>query len=166
MLLLNSITSLNSLNYSINIRRSNIEKTLCFTFILIVFILFLLKFIGNFWVINFLSLNAVSTLKYCGVKYINTLNPTYSIFSDIIVLLCVVVTYITLTYLSDRGVVENTFNIVYFLIFIIFTINMVYSISLLTMFIFFELIFLPSLYFVYQTGYSEEVDKTIKYLLL
>ena len=33
------------------------------------------------------------------------------------------------------------------------------------MFLFFELIFLPSLYFVYTTGYSKRVDRTIFYLL-
>ena len=43
---------------------------------------------------------------------------------------------------------------------------MVYSVNLYHMFLFFELIFLPSLYFVYTTGYSKKVDKAIFYLLL
>ena len=47
-----------------------------------------------------------------------------------------------------------------------FTINMVYTSNLLIMFLFFELIFLPSLFFVYTLGYAKRVDKTIKFLLL
>ena len=43
---------------------------------------------------------------------------------------------------------------------------MVYADNLLVMFVFFEFIFLPSLFFVYMLGYSKKVEKTIKYLLI
>ena len=43
---------------------------------------------------------------------------------------------------------------------------MVYTQNLFSMFLFFEFIFLPSLYFVYTSGYAKRVDKSIKFLLL
>lgn len=54
----------------------------------------------------------------------------------------------------------------YFFIFIICTIGMVSTSNLLVMIIFFEFLFLPSLFFVYKFGYSHKVEKTIYYLLL
>lgn len=42
---------------------------------------------------------------------------------------------------------------------------MVYTVNLLILFVSFELIFIPTIYFVYRLGYVRKTDKTIKYLL-
>lgn len=89
-----------------------------------------------------------------------------NILGDTLIILCVTTIIISWVFLSERYINLNIHNSLYFFIFIIFTINMVYTTNLLTMFIFFELIFLPSLFFVYVLGYSKKVEKTIKYLLL
>lgn len=43
---------------------------------------------------------------------------------------------------------------------------MVNADDFLTMFLFFEFIFLPSLFFVYRFGYAKKVDRTVEFLLL
>lgn len=89
-----------------------------------------------------------------------------SYFSEVIVLLSLIVTVVSWVYLSERFLYQNVFFLFYFFIFVTATINMVYSNNLLVMFIFFEFIFLPSLFFVYQFGYAKKVEKTIGFLLL
>ena len=88
------------------------------------------------------------------------------LFADIILLLAIFLSLLCWVLLSERSLLDNYFNLAYFLVFILLTVNMVYSVNLYHMFLFFELIFLPSLYFVYTTGYSKKVDKAIFYLLL
>lgn len=96
------------------------------------------------------------------------LNEVYefSIFGDTLVLLCITTLIVSWVFLSERYLFLNSYNTIYFFIFIIFTLNMVYADNLLIMFLFFELIFVPSLFFVYMLGYSKKVEKTIKYLLI
>lgn len=89
----------------------------------------------------------------------------FSYFSDVLVCLAFITSIISWIYLSERFLYKFHFFIFYFFIFILCTINMVSSTNLLIMFIFFEFIFLPSLFFVYQFAYSKKVDKTISYLL-
>lgn len=88
-----------------------------------------------------------------------------NVFADTIVCLALITSMISWVYLSERYMYKTHFFIFYFFIFIVCTINMVSTPNLLLMFIFFEFIFLPSLFFVYQFGYSKKVDKTISYLL-
>ena len=42
---------------------------------------------------------------------------------------------------------------------------MVYTNNLLILFLSFEMIFIPTIYFVYKFGYIKKTDKTVKYLL-
>lgn len=99
--------------------------------------------------------------------YINNfcLNFSTSIFSDTLICLALIVTIVSWIYLSERFLFKTSFFIFYFFIFIIFTINLVYTSNLLVMFINFEFIFLPSLFFVYKFGYAKKVIKTINFLL-
>lgn len=90
---------------------------------------------------------------------------TTSYFSDTIICLSFITSFISWIYLSERFMYKTHFFIFYFFIFIVCTINMVTTSNLLVMFVFFEFIFLPSLFFVYQFAYSKKVDKTISYLL-
>ena len=138
--------------------------------LVLIFFLYSVKFISNFWLLNnYYYLGNIFCTSFIIKKKLIALNymvSNYSLFSDTIVLLCIITTFISWVYLSERNLFLVNFNIFYFFIFIIFTINMVYTTNLLSMFIFFEFIFLPSLYFVYWLGYSKKVDKTIKYLLI
>ncbi len=88
-----------------------------------------------------------------------------SYFGDVLVCLAIITSIISWIYLSERFLYKFHFFIFYFFIFIMCTINMVNTNNLLLMFVFFEFIFLPSLFFVYQFAYSKKVDKTISYLL-
>lgn len=87
-------------------------------------------------------------------------------FSDVLVILSLLVTCISWIYLSERYLYKTTSASAYFLIFVVLTVNMCFSNNLLTMFIFFELLFVPSLFFVYRYGYAKKIDKTIHFLLL
>lgn len=101
------------------------------------------------------------------IYLIYSMLPTnINIFGDTLILLCITTLMISWVFLSERYIALNSFSNFYFFIFIIFTANMVYADNLLVMFIFFEFIFLPSLFFVYILGYAKKVEKTIKYLLV
>jgi NADH-quinone oxidoreductase subunit M len=138
-------------------------------------ILYSSSFIINFFIINVITILLLFILFFF-FKHIYMLNTLLgsvkyyknytSIFSDTLVLLAIIVTIISWVFLSERYLMKTFFFVVYFLVFIICTINMVYTTNVLVMFIFFEFIFLPSLFFVYQFGYSKKVEKTIAYLLL
>lgn len=129
-------------------------------FLIILWICFLTKTYFNYWLLQLLSTSAVIIFLMDGF------NLNCSILGDALVLLCITTLMISWVFLSERFIYLNSYNNIYFFIFIVFTINMVYSDNLFIMFIFFEFIFLPSLFFVYILGYSKKVEKTIKYLLI
>jgi NADH-quinone oxidoreductase subunit M len=125
----------------------------------------------NFFLINFFLIFFVLKIFFLSFKLNNFLfhkqtYNTFFIFSDSLIVLSIVITLISWVYLSERYLNKFNFSVNYFVIFIFCTVNMVYSSNLLTMFIYFELIFLPSLFFVYKLGYSKKVEKTISYLLI
>lgn len=129
---------------------------LYFYFLSCIFILlFLFKFYLSFKIVH--SFKAYSLLQY-------SLYATY--FSDVLVLLALIITLIAWIYLSERYLHTNSFFIFYFFIFTVITVNMVYTNNLLMIFVFFELLFLPSLFFVYKFGYAKKVEKTIGFLLI
>lgn len=119
------------------------------------FILYLLKFYCYQFIID------SSVFKGVGTYYLSH----FHVLSDVLICLSLIVTAISWVYLSERFLFKMSYSIFYFYIFILCTINMVYSSNLLVMFIYFEFLFLPSLFFVYQFGYSKKVDKTIFFLL-
>lgn len=121
----------------------------------LIFLIFLFKFYLNFKISS-------STFNFKSTCY--TVYSGY--FSDVLVLLSVIITIITWIYLSERYQHHQAYHVFYFFIFISLTANMVYSTNFLSVFIFFELLFLPSLYFVYKFGYAKKVEKTINFLLV
>lgn len=144
----------------------NIFKILLLTTFLVICILLLLK------VCLYVSLRGVSQQfiwegfsKLMSIKQETSLSSFLPLFSDTILVLCVFLSILSWVLLSERSLFTNFLSIGYFLSFIFFTTNMVYSVNLIHMFLFFEFLFFPSLYFVYTTGYSKKVDKTIFYLL-
>lgn len=132
------------------------------SWILMYFLFFNFIFLLLFLYKIYLSFHFVDISNYQSTL---TKLPFYNYFSDVIVCLSMSVTIISWTYLSERFMYKSHFYILYFYIFVLCTINMVYTSNLATMFVFFEFIFLPSLFFVYQFGYSKKVDKTVSYLL-
>jgi len=86
-------------------------------------------------------------------------------FSDSIVLLAIITGMVCVFLLGDKNINVNLINVIYFSFFTGVTICMVYTVNLLVMFISFEFIFVPTIYFVYKLGYVKKTDKTIKYLL-
>lgn len=134
-----------------NIKNSKLTIYVYFS-VLLIFALFVLKFY-------------ISYCAYCNF-FLPIHSVTSSLFSDTLVLLAIIVTFVSWYYLSERFLFKSSFFIIYFFVFIFCTVNMVYTSNLLIMFIFFEFIFLPSLFFVYKFGYSKRVEKTISFLLL
>ena len=122
-------------------------------------IFFLLKFIGTFYVIN--KSSAIFLADFTSNE-----NTSLNITGDTIILLCIIITILSWILLSERYLNNSSVNVFYFTVFTVLTVNMVYTKNILIMFIFFEFIFLPSLFFVYTLGYSKKVEKTIKYLLI
>lgn len=102
--------------------------------------------------------------KFQFLNYPNNFYFTY--FSDIFICLVLITTLIALTYLSERSLYKNFVYIMYFYIFFVCTLGMVTTKNLLTMFLYFEFIFLPSLFFVYQFSYSKKSIKTVGFLLI
>lgn len=141
----------------------NNSKVIFLNYIFVLIILYGFKLISYFWINN---LNILLDIPFTRQISTNSIIISTNVFSDTIVFLCILTTFISGVYLGERHLFLNNFNLFYFLLFIVFTINMVYTTNLLIMFIFFEFIFLPSLYFVLVLGYSKKVDKTIRYLLI
>lgn len=87
----------------------------------------------------------------------------FSIFSsslsDAIILLCFITGIICLDLLGSKNLFKNINNINIFFLFNIFVIFMVNTDNLLIMFISFEFLFLPTMYFVLKTGYAKKVEK-------
>lgn len=129
-------------------------------FILILWIFFVLKLYITFKLLNIYDVNLVVLLHEWDVSW------NASRLGDTLIFLCLTTLLTSWIFLSERYINSNCFHTTYFFIFVVFTINMVYTNNLFIMFIFFEFIFLPSLFFVYVLGYSKKVEKTIKYLLL
>lgn len=82
-----------------------------------------------------------------------------SSLSDAILILSFVTGLICLELLASKNLFKNINNISIFYFFNIFVVIMVSTNNILIMFISFELIFLPTMYFVYKLGYSNKIDK-------
>lgn len=134
-----------------------------------IFILVFFKFIHYLWYFKtysmFLSSKVSSLIQLKW--FTNNLNITIngSILSDTIVLLAFSSGIVCLYLLGEKNLAKHLSNITIFSIFLVATIIMVYTTNLLVMFIGFECLFLPTLYFVYSHGYVARTDKTLKILL-
>jgi hypothetical protein len=82
-----------------------------------------------------------------------------SSFSDAILILSFLTGLICLELLGLKNLFKNINNISLFYIFNFFVVIMVSTSNLLVMFISFEFIFLPTMFFVYKLGYSKKIDK-------
>ncbi len=135
-----------------------------FTFTTIKFMLYLV----NFKSYSFTGLSYQSrwlTLQFDYLPFTPTFDLNSSVLSDVIILLAFSSGIVCLHLLGEKNLVKNLSNISIFSAFLISIIIMVYTCNILVMFIGFELLFLPTLYFLYHHGYVERLDKTLKILL-
>ncbi len=110
----------------------------------------------------------VKYLFYMENKNISDLEYYFifsSSFSDAILLLSIITGIICLELLGYKNLFKHLNNISLFLIFNFFVTIMVSTNNLLIMFLCFEMIFLPTIYFVYILAYSKKSDKSGEYLL-
>jgi len=89
-----------------------------------------------------------------------------SAFSDIIILLSVIIGLICLDILGPKNYFTSLNNNSIFYLFNILVLIMVTTNNLLVMFICFEFIFLPTVFFAYKLGYSKKIDKAAKILFM
>lgn len=127
------------------------------------FMVFIIFFTIFFFIKLFLNFQVHSRF----ISDVHSYNAIFcnSMFSDTLISLSVITAFISLIYLSERYLFRNEFSVVYFFIFTLCTIQMTSSDNLLTMFIYFEFLFLPSVYFVYVLAYSKKADATINFLV-
>lgn len=93
------------------------------------------------------------------IQYLENFVIFSSAFSDIIILLSVIIGLICLDILGPKNYFDNISNNGIFYLFNIFVIIMASTNNLLIMFICFECIFLPTVFFAYKFGYSKKIDK-------
>lgn len=87
-------------------------------------------------------------------------------FSETLILLVLIITFFSWWFLSERFIFKEKFLIIFLFVFFFCTVNMVSTTQLITMFMFFEFIFFPSLFFAYSLSYSKKAEKTIEYLVI
>ena len=88
-----------------------------------------------------------------------------SSFGDGVILLSVFVGIICLELIGAKNVFHTINNVSVFLLFIFFTIVMCSTTNLLVMFISFEFMFLPTVYFAYTLGYTKKIDAASRTLI-
>lgn len=128
----------------------NININIIFSYLFLGFFIYLLKI----YFVHFYKIWPTSSLICFNTQ-----------IGDVLVSLSLISTLISLIFLTERFLTKVIFYLIYFYIFILCTIGMVSTSNLLIMFLYFEFIFLPSLLFVYQFGYSKKVVKTISFLM-
>ena len=152
----------------------NISVKFSFTFVTNSFFLFIFFLISlKFFILLFLkekllSILAIKTLdNFILLKflYFISVGQYFTYLGWSLLFLCFLTSSLTLLYLGDRNLFLKGNSLFYFTFFLICTIIMISSSNLLIIFLSFELIFFPSLYFVYSLGYVKKVDKTIYFLL-
>jgi hypothetical protein len=98
-------------------------------------------------------------IQNSSVSYFEHFVIFSSSFSDAILILSFITGLICLELLGSKNLLKTINNISLFYIFNFFVVIMVNTSNILVMFISFELIFLPTMFFVYKLGYSKKVDK-------
>lgn len=105
------------------------------------------------------------TVLLTELPQIPALNFNGSLLSDVIILLAFSSGTVCIYLLGEKKLSKYISNLSFFSFFFVAIILMVYTMNLLVMFISFEFLFLPTLFFVYSHGYVQKTDKTLKMLL-
>lgn len=134
-----------------------------------IFYLILFKLILTLKIENALSLH-IFDLRLEFLKANPNLTPIESTltfttgFGDALLLLSVLVGILCIDLLGIKNLHNSISNISIFYLFNIFIITMITTNNLLIMFISFEFIFLPTMFFAYSKGYAKKVDKASEIL--
>lgn len=138
-----------------------------------VLIFFLLAFFLFLSIIKVVLLIIMSkNLSYIDLNIMPSFLSFFSIettnmfLSDAILVLAYTSGLICLKLLGERNLSKYLPNSSIFAIFILLTILMVYTSNILIMFIAFEFIFVPTIYFAYSLGYMKKTDKSIFFLFI
>lgn len=126
------------------------------------FILYLWNF--KTYTLLLMSFNSI-LIKFNYLLFTPIFELNTSLLSDAVILLAFSSGLICLYLLGEKNLSGYMSNLSIFAIFLVAIIAMVYTTNLLVMFIGFECLFLPTLYFVYSHGYVQRADKTLKILL-
>ncbi len=144
-------------------------KYLNISLIGLVFFCIFFKFILFLWTFKnqslFLATHPAISLRFNCLYNHPVISLNSSSLSDVIVLLAFSSGLVCLYLLGEKNLGKYLSNVSIFAIFLVAIIFMVYTTNLLVMFVGFECLFLPTLYFVYSHGYVQRVDKTMKILL-
>lgn len=148
---------------------ANLIKSLNITFVGIILVSVFFKFIFFLWNVKshtllLMNYSAIA-LKFNYVLFTPVFDLNNSILSDAVVLLAFSSGLTCLYLLGEKNLSKYISNLSIFSIFLVAIIAMVYTTNLLVMFIGFECLFLPTLYFVYSHGYVQRADKTLRVLL-
>lgn len=133
---------------------------LCLVFLKFFIELYTYKDFSAFLNDKYLRPFSVNFYFFSTVMYLNG-----SILSDTIILLAFSSGIVCLYLLGEKNLNKYLSNLSIFSIFIVAITFMVYTTNLLVMFLGFEMLFVPTIYFVYSHGYVQRTDKTIKILL-
>ena len=126
------------------------------------FILYLWNF--KTYTLLLMNYNSIS-IKFNHLLFTPIFDLNTSLLSDAIILLAFSSGLVCLYLLGEKNLSSYMSNLSIFAIFLVAIVAMVYTTNLLVMFIGFECLFLPTLYFVYSHGYVQRADKTLKILL-
>jgi len=115
--------------------------------------------------IHFKSLLQISNFIYYDFTY-NFLNKKLLDFSSLVIIyLCYLIGLISIITLGDRFWAANYGLSIIFLYFLIIIHLLVKSNSLFELFIYYELLLLPSVFFVYKSGYTKKSQQANIYFL-
>lgn len=142
---------------SIRPKFTTIWLTTSESFVLVIIALFMLFFLLR------LGLSTVLQDEFSALNFYSSTFSHY--FGGTLVILVLLITFCSWWFLSERFIFKNRFLVPYLLVFFFCTINLVSTPQLVVMFIFFEFIFFPSLFFAYSLSYSKKAEKTIEYLV-
>lgn len=101
-----------------------------------------------------------------NLSYLEHFTVFSSSFSDAILILSFFIGLICLELLSQKNLLKTIHNLTIFFFFNVFVAIMVSTNNLLIMFISFEFIFLPTIFFAYVLGYTKKIDIAVEYLIL
>lgn len=135
----------------------------------LIFVSVSVKFIIYLWSYKaygfYFSIDRSSSVEFDYLPGNLVFDLNTSTLSDVIILLAFSSGLICIYLLGEKNVAGKLSNVSIFSSFLVAIIFMVYTANILVMFVGFEFLFLPTLYFVYHHGYVERADRTLKILL-
>lgn len=99
-----------------------------------------------------------------NLGYMEIFATVTTAFGDAVLLLALIIGLLCVDLLGSKNLLQNMSNMNVFYFFIFFVTTMVTTNNLLILFISFEFIFLPTVYFAYILGYSKKIDRATEIL--